>query len=99
MKQSIAILLLLGLVVNKASARNHSLLQLNTADSAFLGEPVGGRLLQLWSHGQQWDDSVLGVVDAASYVNDVRDSLGEQTPNAVEEEEDVVKTQKPQKMA
>ena len=92
MKQSISILILLGLTVTEASSRHRGLLQLNAQDSAFLGEPVGGRLLQLWSHGQSWDETV-GVVDADSYASDVRDSLAEQTPTG-EIEEDEVKPQK-----
>ena len=52
-------------------------MQLTYEDQAFLGDPVGEKLLQLWSHGQKWDASVLGVIDADSYTDEVRESLAE----------------------
>lgn len=47
--------------------------------------------MQLWSRGQSWDDSVLGVVDADSYAGDVRDSMAEQTPSGSIDEEEAPK--------
>jgi len=33
----------------------------------------------LWSNSQKWDTSILGVIDSASYSDEVRDSLEENT--------------------
>ena len=100
MKYSITLSLFLGL--SSASQHNRRLLQLDAEQgldaSAFQGEAIGRRLLQLQSRGQQWDNSVLRVVDAASYAQDVADALDDQVVNKETEERPQEKEIKPTKV-
>ena len=75
MKFNLSILLLLG------ATSAHKLNRHRHHHHRFNGVPIGEKLLQVNINANKWDSDVLKVMNADSYLDDVRDSMNETVLN------------------